>query len=69
MGIYVLKYAEGTKLALNEFGVSVDAYLSKEPLVYFRKINVKIDLKLKKLDERRLNPLYEFIKNCLFIIL
>jgi hypothetical protein len=48
MDIYVLKYAEGTKLALNEFGASVDAYLSKEPPVYFRKINVKIDLKVKK---------------------
>ena len=64
LGVYVRKYAEGAKLALNEFGISVDADLSKESPVGFRKINVKIDLKGAKLDERRLNALREFIKNC-----
>ena len=57
LGVYVRKYTEGAKLALDEFGISVEADLSKEHPVCFRQINVRIDLKGAKFDDRRLNAL------------
>jgi len=64
IGVYVRKYAEGARLALPEFHISVDADFSKEEPVCFRKIEVRIDLKGVQLDERRLKAMHEFIKNC-----
>ena len=64
IGVYIRKYAEGTKLSLGEFSLSVEADFSKEQPVCFRKINVKVDLKGAIPDERRRNALLEFIKNC-----
>lgn len=64
IGVYLRKYAEGARLALPEFNISVDADFSKEKPVCFRKIDVKIDLKGITLDERRLKAIQEFIKNC-----
>lgn len=64
IGIYVRKYAEGIKLALPEFGISVEGELTKEPPFCFRKINVELDLKDTQLDERRKKALNEFAKNC-----
>ena len=64
VGVYVRKYAEGAKLLLAEFSVSVDADSSKETPVCFRKINVNVDLKGMQLDDRRIKSMHEFIKNC-----
>ena len=64
IGVYIRKYAEGAKLGLREFSLSVEADFSQEKPVCFRLINVKVDLKGAKLDERRINALLEFIKNC-----
>jgi uncharacterized OsmC-like protein len=64
IGVYLRKYAEGAKLALPEFTISVDADFSKEHPVCFRKISVKVDLKGAKPDEHRLNAMREFVKNC-----
>ncbi|MDP2906238.1 MAG: OsmC family protein [Candidatus Omnitrophota bacterium] len=64
VGVYLRKYAEGAKLSLPEFSVSVEAEFSKEAPVCFRKINVNVDLKGAKIDERRLPAILEFIKNC-----
>ena len=64
VGVYVRKYAEGAKLTLPEFNISVDADFSKETPVCFRKINVNVDLKGTQLDDRRIKTLHEFIKNC-----
>ena len=64
IGVYLRKYAEGAKLALPEFQISVDADFSREGPVCFRKIDVSIDLKGAQLDERRLKAMLEFIKNC-----
>ena len=64
VGVYLRKYAEGVKLMLPEFSISVDADFSKEAPVYFRKINVSVDLKGMQLDDRRLKAMLEFIKNC-----
>ncbi len=64
IGVYLRKYAEGAKLALAEFCISVSADFAKEEPVCFRKINVEVDLKGANLDERRLKSLLEFIKNC-----
>ena len=64
IGVYLRKYAEGSRLALGEFNVSVEADFDKTPPVCFRKINVSVDLKGVTLDERRLKAMLEFVKNC-----
>lgn len=64
IGVYIRKYAQGAKLALGEFVISVYADFSQEAPVCFRKINVNIDLKGMELDERRAKAMLEFIKNC-----
>ena len=64
VGVYVRKYAEGAKLTLPEFNISVDADFSKETPVCFRKINVNVDLKGMQLDDRRMKAMHEFVKNC-----
>jgi uncharacterized OsmC-like protein len=62
--VYVRKYAEGAKLTLPEFSISVDADFSKETPVCFRKININVDLKGTQLDDRRIKAMHEFVKNC-----
>lgn len=64
IGVYLRKYAEGAKLLLPEFSISVEAEFSKEAPVHFRKINVNVDLKGAQLDDRRLKAVHEFVKNC-----
>ena len=64
IGVYIRKYAEGAKLTLSEFSIDAHAEFSKESPVCFKKIEVSIDLKDGKLEERRLKSLLEFVKNC-----
>lgn len=64
IGVYIHKYAQGAKLDIKDFAISVDAEFSKEPPVRFRDIKVSVDLKRAPLDERRKKSLLEFIKNC-----
>lgn len=64
LGVYIRKYAQGSKLNLENFKLNVFAELSNESPFSFRKINVDIDLKNSGLDERRQKALLEFIKNC-----
>jgi len=64
IGVYIRKYAAGAKLAVENFKLSVEAELSQEPPLRFRQINVYLDLGGAQLEERRLGPLLEFIKNC-----
>lgn len=64
MGVYIRKYAEGAELALGEFAISVEAEFCKEIPIYFKTINICIDLKGIKLDECRQKVMLEFIKNC-----
>lgn len=64
LGVYIRKYAEGTRLDIKDLDIAVWAEFSKEAPICFRKINVSIDLKGAALDERRKNALLEFVKNC-----
>ncbi|MCK9430898.1 MAG: OsmC family protein [Candidatus Omnitrophica bacterium] len=64
IGVYIRKYAEGSKLKLENFKVNVSAELSREPKLFFQQISVEIDLKPCLMDERRQKALLEFIKNC-----
>ncbi len=64
VGVYIRKYAEGAKLELNNFKVKVSAQLSKEAPICFKQIEVAIDLKGACLDQRRVDVLLNFIKNC-----
>ena len=64
IGVYLRKYAEGAKLNIEGFSVEASADFSKEQPVCFRKISVNIDLKGARLDERRLQAMLSFIKNC-----
>lgn len=64
IGVYVRKYADGAKLALEDFKINVEADLGKAPPYYFRRIDVTIDLKGVELDQRRKTAMLEFVKNC-----
>lgn len=64
IGVYIRKYAVGSKLELKNFKVSVSAQLCSQSPFSFKQIDVQIDLKDCPLDERRHKSLLEFIKNC-----
>lgn len=64
IGVYIRKYAEGAKLSLSNFDITLDAELDKTAPMGFRLINVAVDLKGVNLDERRQRALLGFIKNC-----
>jgi uncharacterized OsmC-like protein len=64
MGVYIRKYAEGMKISLNEFSISLEADFSKKPPICFKEIKVNVDLKGVRLDERKKRLFFEFIKNC-----
>lgn len=64
VGVYIRKYAEGAKLALAEFNISVEADYDQASPLCFRKINLSVDLKGAGLDERRLKAMLGFIRNC-----
>ena len=64
IGVYLRKYAEGAKIELGGFGIKVQAEFSKEPPIRFKDIDISIDLKGFKMDERRKAALIEFIKDC-----
>lgn len=63
LGVYIRKYAEGANIELGAFTIKAEADFSKDP-VCFRKIDVTIDLKGAKVDERRKNAMLAFIRNC-----
>jgi uncharacterized OsmC-like protein len=64
IGVYIRKYAEGAKLSLGEFTITVESDLGKESPYYFRRIIVSVDLKGAVADEKRRGSLLEFIRNC-----
>jgi putative redox protein len=64
MGVYIRKYAEGAKLPINDFTVTVEADLGKQSPYYFRQIKAVLDLKGAALDAKRVLALLDFIKNC-----
>ncbi|MFC1590640.1 OsmC family protein [Candidatus Omnitrophota bacterium] len=64
IGVYIRKYAEGAKIDIPGFDISIEAEFSKERPVCFREINVSIILKNTDIDDRRKEALIGFIKNC-----
>jgi uncharacterized OsmC-like protein len=64
IGVYIRKYAEGAKLPIGEFSVTVESDLGSQTPYYFRRIAVSVDLKGAVLDDRRKKALVEFITNC-----
>ncbi len=64
IGVYIRKYAEGSKITLPEFTVTAEGDLSKESPVSFKLINVSVDLKGANIDDRRKQTLLSFIENC-----
>ena len=64
IGVYIRKYAEGARLEIEGFKVTVKSDFCKEGPVSFKSIEVSIDMKDTGLDERRRKALLEFIKNC-----
>jgi len=64
IGVYIRKYAEGSKITLPEFTVTAEGDLSKESPVSFKLINVSVDLKGADIDDRRKKALLSFIENC-----
>ena len=64
VGVYIRKYADGAKLDLKKFELTVEAEFDKTPPVCFRRIKIDIDIRHSDLDERRKKALLEFVKNC-----
>lgn len=64
VGVYMRKYADGARLDLGNFSVSVEGDLGREAPYYFRQIKVSVDLKGAAIDEKRKAALLAFIKNC-----
>jgi uncharacterized OsmC-like protein len=64
IGVYLRKYAEGSRIAFGAFTVTAEAEFSKEPPHSFRDISVTVDLKGTACDERRKAAVLDFIKNC-----
>lgn len=64
IGVYIMKYIQGTKLPIKGFAISVDAEFTKAKPICFKLINVVIDFKSQEFDQRRKQSLLEFIKNC-----
>ncbi len=63
IGVYLRKYVEGAGIDLKGFTINVKAEFSKDP-VCFRTIDVEIDLKGFKIEERRTKAMVAFLKNC-----
>ena len=66
IGVYIRKYAEGARLDLEKFKITVEAELSnpKDVPFCFREIRVLLDFEGVQMEERRRKALLEFIKNC-----
>lgn len=64
LGVYVRRYFAGSGLKLDDFGITAEAEFCREKPVSFKRIDISLDLKGAKLDERRQKALLEFIKNC-----
>lgn len=64
MGVYVRKYAEGAKLNIGNFKISVEADFDSEKPYRFKNIKANITFDGAVLDDRRKAALLEFIKNC-----
>lgn len=63
IGVYIRKYAEGTRIDIPEFTVKVEGELGGKPLS-FKTINVAIDLKGADIGDGRREAMMSFIKNC-----
>ncbi len=64
IGVYVRKYAEGKKLDLDKFSLTVDAEFSKQAPICFKQIDVDIDLGGLEPDKDKKEVLSRFVKNC-----
>ena len=64
MGVYIRKYAEGAKLDIGNFKITVEADLGADKPYRFQNIKATINLGGAILDDRRKSALLEFIKNC-----
>ena len=64
IGVYIRKYSQNTRIDTKNFEITLEAELSAEKPVSFRKIKAIIDLKGLALDEMRRKSIISFIKNC-----
>ena len=64
VGVYIRKYLANTEFKDSKFSISVAAEFGSEKPVCFRAIDIGLDLKDIKLDERGKEAFISFIKNC-----
>ncbi|MDD5439886.1 MAG: OsmC family protein [Candidatus Omnitrophica bacterium] len=64
MCVYTNKYLEGTKLAVKDVTVNVEADFGEEKPLAFRRIKATVDLHGQAIDEERKKALINFLKNC-----
>ncbi|MDD5492815.1 MAG: OsmC family protein [bacterium] len=63
-GVYIRKFAESTKLSLENFIVRVEADLTDKAPYQFNEIKIDIDLQGITLDEGKKESLLRFVRNC-----
>ncbi len=63
-GVYIRKFAESTKLPLDNFIVKVEAELTDKAPYRFDQIHLSIDLQGISLDESKKESLLRFVRNC-----
>ncbi|MBI5554980.1 MAG: OsmC family protein [Elusimicrobia bacterium] len=63
-GVYIRKFAESTKLSLDNFIVRAEAELTDNAPYQFDQIKIDIDLQGVSLDESKRESLLRFVRNC-----
>lgn len=64
VGVYLRKYADGAKMELPGFTVTVEGDLTGPAPFNFKAIDVRIDLKGTVIDDRKKKAILAFIQNC-----
>jgi len=64
IGVYINKYVKGMGKKLDNLVIRVDAEFSAEKPVYFKKIDVSVELNDSTIEQNRIEAMKRFIHNC-----
>jgi uncharacterized OsmC-like protein len=64
VGVYTRYFSQKAKVPLEKFSITLQAELTEEPPYSFKKIEVQMDLKGVKLDQKQTESLLRTIKSC-----
>lgn len=63
VGVYLRRFLELNKIT-TDFVITIEAELDKTPPIGFKNIDLNIDLKGLKIDERKIGQLMDVVKKC-----